>query len=111
MGRDLWARIKSHITAVDGEADRPRVPFSDPGFDRSWRLRPILQAVLEAARRLATPGAHVTLDEGMICSKGMCCLAGLAAGSLRTAVTTMACQFASNFVATRKHCLSKLQAG
>jgi hypothetical protein len=66
MSRDRWHQIKWALTCTSDELDRPVVPEHDPGFDRCWKIRPALQALIEAGHATVKQGRNISLDEAMV---------------------------------------------
>ena len=71
----------------------PRADVFSPEHDRLWRSRHLIDAIIDAAKRLAEPGAHVTLDEMMIRSKGAVEVAGFSDACVRSERRQQALQF------------------
>lgn len=70
MSRDRWHHIKWCLTVIDEEADAPKVPATDPTYDRLWRFRPFLTGLEQAFSAAVKPGVEVSLDEMMVKCKG-----------------------------------------
>ena len=52
-------------------ADSTRTPArGEKGYDRLYKVRPVLNAVLENSQRCYSPNKHIAIDEGMIAYKG-----------------------------------------
>jgi hypothetical protein len=71
MSRDRWHEIKWSLSCTSEELDRPVVPEADPSYDRCWKIRHALAALVAACRRLVKQGRNVSLDEAMVKCTGM----------------------------------------
>jgi Transposase IS4 len=71
MSQDRYVQYKANVRFVPkrGSSYEPRVPKTDPCYDRLWKIRPLLEAILEACRANGIPGRFITLDEMMVFTK------------------------------------------
>jgi Transposase IS4 len=71
MSKERWHAIKWNVRAVNSARDAPKVPKTHPEYDRLWKMRPLLDALLQACQRVMKPGRVVSLDEAMVKCKGL----------------------------------------
>lgn len=72
MPRDMWHVIKWNLAVVDSVEDAPAVDKEHPEYDRLWKMRPVLDAVLAGCMASVQMGRAVSLDEAMVKCKGTC---------------------------------------
>ena len=67
MSSRRFELIMKFLHLNDSEAQPQR---GDPAFDKLYKVRPLLDIVLENFKTSCQPGQHISIDESMISYKG-----------------------------------------
>ena len=67
MPRNCFQEISQFLHFADSTKNPAR---GEKGYDRLFKVRPVLNATLENSQRCYSPNKHIAVDEGMIAFKG-----------------------------------------
>ena len=66
LSRDRFHEILRYVHVADNSN---ALDWSDPGYDKLWKVRPLLDVVSQQSLELYTPHPQISVDESMIGTK------------------------------------------
>lgn len=67
MSRNRFAQLCGRLHFND---NRQQIPHGSPGYDRLFKIRPVIDDICEKSNRLYNPGRNLSVDEAMVKFKG-----------------------------------------